>query len=66
VLAGSASTFDQLASHYHARLRLPESVQAAVAWAIVEQANAGADDLVVKKGTGTDEIGLPPERLPVR
>ena len=66
VLAGPASTFDAQASHYDARVGLPEAVSAAVARAIVEQANAGADDLVVELGAGTGEIGLHLSRLPVR
>ena len=66
VLAGPASTFDAQASHYDARVGLPESVSAAVALAIVEQANAGAGDLVLELGAGTGEIGVHLSRLPVR
>jgi SAM-dependent methyltransferase len=66
VLAGPASTFDAQASHYDARVGLPEAVNAAVARAIVEQANAGADHLVVELGAGTGEIGVPLARFPVR
>jgi ubiquinone/menaquinone biosynthesis C-methylase UbiE len=66
VLAGPASTFDAQASHYDARVGLPEAVSAAVARAIVEQANAGADDLLVELGAGTGEIGLHLSRLHVR
>jgi ubiquinone/menaquinone biosynthesis C-methylase UbiE len=64
--ATPAATFDQQASHYDARAGLPESVSAAVARAIVEQANAGADDLVLELGAGTGEIGVHLARLPVR
>ena len=56
----------QQASRYDARVGLPESVSAAVARAIVEQANAGADDLVLELGAGTGEIGVHLARLPVR
>jgi ubiquinone/menaquinone biosynthesis C-methylase UbiE len=65
VLARSASTFDQQASHYDARVGLPEAVSAGGARAIVEQANAGADDLVLELGAGTGEIGVHLTRLPV-
>ena len=58
VLAGPASTFDQQASHYDVRVGLSESVSAAAARAIIDLANAGADDLVVEPGAGTGEIGL--------
>ena len=37
-----------------------------MARAIVEQANAGADDLVLELGAGTGEIGVHLARLPVR
>jgi SAM-dependent methyltransferase len=37
-----------------------------VARAIVEQANAGADDLVLELGAGTGEIGVHLARVPVR
>jgi ubiquinone/menaquinone biosynthesis C-methylase UbiE len=66
VLASPASTFDAHASHYDARVGLPEPVSAAVARAIVEQANAGAGDLILELGAGTGEIGLHLSRLPVR
>jgi ubiquinone/menaquinone biosynthesis C-methylase UbiE len=64
--ATPAATFEEQASRYDARVGLPEAVSAAVARAIVEQANAGADDLVVELGAGTGEIGLHLSRLPVR
>jgi ubiquinone/menaquinone biosynthesis C-methylase UbiE len=66
VLAKPASTFDAQASHYDARVGLPEPVSAAVARAIVEQANAGPGDLVLELGAGTGEIGVHLARLPVR
>ena len=63
VAASPVNTFD---NHYDVRVGLPKSVGAAVARAIVERANAVADDLVVELGSGTGEIGAHLARLPVR
>jgi SAM-dependent methyltransferase len=60
------STFDAQASRYDARVGLPELVGATVARAIVERANAGADDLILELGAGTGEIGVHLDRLPIR
>jgi SAM-dependent methyltransferase len=65
-LAYSASTFDEQATHYDARVGLPEPVAAAVASAIVTRAGLRPDDLVLELGAGTGEIGTPLARLPVR
>ena len=62
----SAHTFDDQAPRYDARVGLPEPVATAVARAIVERANAGADDLVVELGAGTGEIGVHLDRLPIQ
>jgi ubiquinone/menaquinone biosynthesis C-methylase UbiE len=62
----SASTFDNQAPHYDARVGLPESVAAAVASEIVTCAGLQGDDLVLELGAGTGEIGTHLARLPVR
>ena len=64
--ARSAGAFDEQAPRYDARVGLPESVSAAVARAVVERANVGADDLVLELGAGTGEIGVCLDRLPIR
>ena len=66
VLAGPASTFNAQASHYDARVGLPESVGAAVASEIMACAGLQTDDLVLELGAGTGEIGAHLARLPVR
>jgi SAM-dependent methyltransferase len=66
VLAGPASTFDQQASHYDARVGLPESVGTAVAAEILACAGLQREDLVLELGVGTGEIGTHLARLPVR
>jgi SAM-dependent methyltransferase len=61
-----AATFDQQASHYDARVGLPESVVATVASEIVTRAGLRADDLLLELGAGTGEIGVHLAHLPVR
>jgi SAM-dependent methyltransferase len=61
-----ASTFDDQAPHYDARVGLPESVAATVASEIVTCAGLRADDLVLELGAGTGEIGVYLAHLPVR
>jgi SAM-dependent methyltransferase len=61
-----ASTFDDQAPHYDARVGIPESVAAAVASDILACAGLRADDLVLELGAGTGEIGTHLARLPVR
>jgi ubiquinone/menaquinone biosynthesis C-methylase UbiE len=65
-LAGPARTFDEQALRYDARAGLPTTVSAAVAQAIRDRADAGADDLVLEVGAGTGEIGVHLARLPVQ
>ncbi len=66
MIAHSASTFDEQAPRYDARVGLPESVAAAVASEIVACAGLRTDDLVLELGAGTGEIGTHLARLPVR
>jgi SAM-dependent methyltransferase len=66
VAVGPASAFDELAVHYDARAGLPGSVGAAVAQAIISQAAATADDLVLELGAGTGEIGAHLAHQPIR
>ena len=66
MLAQRASTFDQQAPGYDARVGLPESVGAAVAAEIMVCAELQTDDLVLELGVGTGEIGVHLARLPVR
>ena len=61
-----ASTFDDQAPHYDARVGLPEAVGAAVASEIVACAGLQSDDLMLELGAGTGEIGTHLARLPVR
>jgi len=65
-LPARPGTFDEQAPRYDARAGLAQSVGAAVAQAVMERVNAGADDLVVELGSGTGEIGAHLARLPVR
>jgi ubiquinone/menaquinone biosynthesis C-methylase UbiE len=66
VLARSASTFDEQATRYDARVGLPESAAAAVAAGIKACAGLQAEDLVLELGVGTGEIGMHLVQLPVR
>jgi ubiquinone/menaquinone biosynthesis C-methylase UbiE len=66
VLARSASTFDEQATRYDARVGLPESAAAAVAAGIKAFAGLQAEDLVLELGAGTGEIGMHLVHLPVR
>jgi ubiquinone/menaquinone biosynthesis C-methylase UbiE len=66
VLARSASTFDEQATRYDARVGLPESAAAAVAAGIKAFAGLQAEDLVLELGAGTGEIGMHLVQLPVR
>jgi ubiquinone/menaquinone biosynthesis C-methylase UbiE len=66
VLAERASTFDQQAPGYDARVGLPELVGAAVAAEIMACAGLQTEDLVLELGVGTGEIGAHLARLPVR
>jgi ubiquinone/menaquinone biosynthesis C-methylase UbiE len=66
VLARSASTFDEQATRYDARVGLPESAAAAVAAEIMAWAGLQAEDLVLELGAGTGEIGMHLVQLPVR
>ncbi len=66
VLAERASTFDQQASGYDARVGLPVSVGSAVATQIMACAGLQTEDLVLELGAGTGEIGMHLARLPVR
>jgi ubiquinone/menaquinone biosynthesis C-methylase UbiE len=66
VLAERASTFDQQAPGYDARVGLPELVGAAVAAEIMACAGLQTNDLVLELGVGTGEIGAHLARLPVR
>jgi hypothetical protein len=66
VLASPASTFDQEAGRYDARVGLPPTVGAAIARAIVDRAGVAADDLVVELGAGTGEIGVHLAGLPIQ
>jgi SAM-dependent methyltransferase len=66
VVALPASTFDQEAGRYDARVGLPATVGAAVAQAIADCAGVRADDLVVELGAGTGQIGVHLARLPLR
>jgi ubiquinone/menaquinone biosynthesis C-methylase UbiE len=66
VLARSASTFDEQATRYDARVGLPESAAAAVAAGIKAFAGLQAEDLVLELGVGTGEIGMHLVQLPVR
>jgi ubiquinone/menaquinone biosynthesis C-methylase UbiE len=66
VLAERASTFDQQAPSYDARVGLPESVGAAVAAGIMACAELQTGDLVLELGAGTGEIGMHLARVPVR
>ena len=61
-----ASTFDEQASCYDARVGLPETVAAAVASEVVTRAGLQPDDLVVELGAGTGEIGAHLARHTVR
>jgi ubiquinone/menaquinone biosynthesis C-methylase UbiE len=65
-LAHSATTFDEQATRYDARVGLPESVGTAVAAEIKACAGLRPDDLVLELGAGTGEIGTHLARLPVR
>jgi SAM-dependent methyltransferase len=64
--AHPASTFDDQAPHYDARVGIPESAAAAVASDILACAGLRADDLILELGSGTGEIGVHLARLPVR
>jgi ubiquinone/menaquinone biosynthesis C-methylase UbiE len=64
--ARPASTFDDQASRYDARVGLPESVGAAVASEIMACAGLQTEDLLLELGAGTGEIGMHLERLPAR
>jgi ubiquinone/menaquinone biosynthesis C-methylase UbiE len=66
VHAERASTFNQQAAHYDARVGLPEPVAAAVASEIMACAGMQTNDLVLELGAGTGEIGAHLARLPVR
>lgn len=61
-----ASTFDDQALRYDARVGLSATVGGAVAQAIVDRAGLRADDLVVELGAGTGEIGAHLARLPIQ
>jgi ubiquinone/menaquinone biosynthesis C-methylase UbiE len=64
VLAKRASTFDQQAPRYDARVGLPESVGVAVAAEIMACAGLQRNDLVLELGAGTGVIGAHLARLP--
>ena len=66
MLARSASTFDEQATRYDARVGLPEPVGAAVAAEIMAFAGLQTEDLVLELGAGTGEIGIHFVQLPVR
>jgi ubiquinone/menaquinone biosynthesis C-methylase UbiE len=66
LLARSASTFNEQATRYDARVGLPESAAAAVAAEIMAWAGLQAEDLVLELGAGTGEIGMHLVQLPVR
>jgi ubiquinone/menaquinone biosynthesis C-methylase UbiE len=66
LLARSASTFNEQATRYDARVGLPESAAAAVAAEIMAWAGLQAEDLVLELGAGTGEIGMHLVHLPVR
>jgi ubiquinone/menaquinone biosynthesis C-methylase UbiE len=66
LLAERASTFDQQAPGYDARVGLPESVGTAVAAEIMTCAGLQRHDLVLELGAGTGVIGAHLARLPVR
>ena len=63
--APPGGTFDEQAPRYDARVGLPASIGLAVAEAVVAQAGAGADVVVLELGAGTGQIGAHLARLPV-
>jgi SAM-dependent methyltransferase len=55
--AGEPERFDAQAASFERRAGLPADAASAVAWAVLEIAAAGPDDLLVELGVGTGEIG---------